>query len=73
MSITQFKGMTRYRKDENTSYYKRASDKMMLGDIPLKEITYSFYKGKLESIYVDFLPAYVNKVVETLEISLWYW
>jgi hypothetical protein len=69
MSLSQFRGMVRFRKAENMSFYRRASDKMVLGDIPLKEISYTFYKGKLESISIEFPQKYLNEVIETLKMA----
>jgi len=47
---TDFKDLVLLGHDKNSSDYTRTGDSKTIGDATLKDIHYSFYKGKLESI-----------------------
>ena len=69
MPVTQLKGIVRVYKVGNSSLYRRPNDKKSIGDIPLKDIRYMFYKGKLQEVTVSFDEKYTGEINQTLTTS----
>jgi hypothetical protein len=54
MPLKAYPGMVLipFDPDDNYQRYLRKSDKLQMGDIPLKEVTYLFYKSRLINVQV---------------------
>lgn len=65
--VTSIPGMTAVDRDGDIVHYDRAGEKLDLGGIPLRHVTYSFYKGKFYHADIGYEEA---GAFEALERSL---
>lgn len=47
-----FKGVVKEWQTDDATNYRRKTDKLSINDMPLTEIVYGFYKGRLAHIYL---------------------
>ena len=53
--------------DPDTVFYRRAGDRLTIGDAQLEEIVYGFYKGQFSTVVIDASDAQKNALHDAIE------